>query len=558
MTNRSNRQNVFLRNLLFQSLCFGAVGLLAYYLMASDHIRQPVTFAPQSESQKQIEDVVAKIDASFKTRWTKEGITPADHADNLTIARRLSLGLAGTIPAVEEIREFQQQAENEQIHWWISRLLEDDRTSSHLAERFARAYVGVEQGPFLVFRRRRFTSWLSEKIKANQPYDQLVYSLMTDEGLWTDTPSVNFYTKTITEDNESRPDPILLAGRTSRAFLGMRIDCLQCHDDFLGNVNLGSADDLDGGTQLDFHSLAAYFNQTENSLLGIRDSSTRGGYHYKLLDEEEESLIEPRVPFHRELIDNNNPVLRQRLADWVTHPKNKPFARATVNRVWAIMFGRALMDPVDDIPLAGPFPESMEILANDFVANDFDLHRLIRIIAATKVFQLSSQFDTEITQKHEREWALFPLIRLRPDQVSGAIAQSTQLATIDHSAHILTRLTSFGQQNDFVQRFGDPGEDEFDDRGETVTQRLLMLNGDMIGERLGNGLNVPGHLMILTGDPEKAVEVIYLSTLTRFPNAFEKSRFAQSIGGLAGEERNQKVIDVYWTLINSAEFRWNH
>jgi hypothetical protein len=552
------KESLWMKNLLLLTLCLGGVSLLAYFLMGSERIEQPLSFQPSSPAQRDIEDVARSVDAAFERRWSELDLSPAERAETFTVARRLSLGLAGTIPSLEEIREIEKQEPADRIHWWVCRLLEDKRTSNHLAERMARALVGVEDGPFLVFRRRRFASWLSEQIAANRPYDELVTHILTDEGLWTDTPAVNFYTRTITEDDESRPDPILLAGRTSRAFLGMRIDCLQCHDDFLGTINLGSPEDLTGGMQQDFHSLAAYFQQTGNSLLGIRDEPDNGDYEYKLLDQDEAEAIPPQVPFHHELVDNQEPNLRWRLAKWVTHNKNRPFARATINRVWAIMFSKALMQPVDDIPLAGPFPAAMEVLVDDFVEHNFDLHRLIRIIAATHVFQLDSAAEFAVTSEHENEWTVFPLVRLRPDQVAGGIIQSTSLSTIDSTAHIITQLTRFGEQNDFVQRFGDPGENEFRDRGETVTQRLLMLNGNMIDDRLGNGLNTPINLSQLSPDCRKTVEIIYLSTLSRRPSETELNRFATQLDALSGRERDEKAVDLYWALINSAEFRWNH
>ncbi|MFT5303755.1 MAG: hypothetical protein ACI814_004575 [Mariniblastus sp.] len=549
--------NLF-KNLLFLTLVVGGAGALSYLLMSKDQIASPSSFAPGSQAQAEIRSVAQRIDEAFEFEWEKDNLDHASRASELIVARRLSLGLAGTIPSLEEIRELESQEPKDRNHWWVSRLLEDQRTSQFIAERLARALVGVEEGPFLVFRRRRFVSWLSEEIRNNRPYDQLVHRILTNEGLWTDTPSVNFYTRTLTdEEAEGKPDPILLAGRTTRAFLGMRIDCLQCHDDFLGTINLGSAESPESGMQSDFHSLAAFFSQVDNSLLGIRDNPSREPYQYKLLDEQEPGVIPAAVPFNRNL-DSGEGGLRQRLASWVTHPDNKPFARATVNRMWAIMFGRGLVDPVDDISLEGPFPEALEILADDFVQNGYDLHRLIRIIATTEAIKLESQASFEVTRQHESSHAVFPMVRLRPDQVSGGIAQSTKLTTIDSTSHIITRLTKYGQQNDFVERFGDPGEDEFIDRGETVTQRLLMLNGKMIDERIESPLNAPLHLAGLAPNAAKAVEVVYLSTLTRRPSPEEAAEMVPAIETKRGKERTAEVLDLYWTLINSAEFRWNH
>lgn len=552
------RESVWVKNLFFLLLVFGGVSMLAFYLMAADRIAAPGSFSPKSRFQSDVMSVASRVDQAFENRWALQKIDHAEQASNLLVARRIALGLAGTIPSLEEIREFESQPTEHQIHWWVSRLLEDRRTSNHIAERLARALVGVENGPFLVFRRRRFVSWIADEVHANRRYDQLVCEILTNEGLWTDTPAVNFYTRTISDNEEEKhPDPILLAGRTSRAFLGMRIDCLQCHDDFLGTINVGSAAEPASGTQLDFHSLAAFFGEIENSLLGIRDEPSRGPYRYKLLDADREEIIPPMVPFNQDL-DGHEGSLRERLAQWVTHPANKPFARATVNRMWAIMFGRGLVHPVDDIPLEGPLPDSLEILADDFVENQFDLHRLIRIIASTKVMQLKSHADFEVTRDHERALAVFPMVRLRPDQVAGGISQSTKLTTIDSNAHILTRLMKAGQQNEFVQRFGDPGEEEFADRGETVTQRLLMLNGKMVGDRLENVFSAPSHLGGLSPNRETAIDTVYLTTLTRRANQEEKIHAIKAIADKRGSRRTQEIIDLYWSLLNSAEFRWNH
>ena len=547
-----------MKDIFFLSLLFGGITAFAFTLTRVENSVSPKAFRDKNLVVADVTAVTEAVDAAFAKDWSVRGLSHAEQVNNLLVARRISLGIAGTIPSLAEIREFELQPESEQIDWWLTRMLEDRRTSNYLAERLTRALVGVEDGPFLIFRRRRFVSWLSDELFLNRPYNELVSEILTEEGLWTDTPAVNFYTRTIAQGEESnKPDPVLLAGRTSRAFLGMRIDCLQCHDDFLDSVALGDAEDLRSGTQVDFHSLAAFFSDVESSLLGIRDVKEHSPYEYQLLDEEEASVVVPMVPFHSEL-DGKEANQRVRLANWVTHKENRPFARAAVNRVWAIMFGRGLVNPVDEIPLGGPFPEALEILTDDFVSHGYDLHRLIRVIGSTQALKLNSAADFTVTPSHENAAAVFPTIRLRPEQVAGAIGQSTSLTTINSGAHITTRLMKFGQQNEFVSRFGDPGEDEFSDRGETVTQRLLMLNGEMVGERLENILNAPSHLASLAPDFDAAVDVIYLTTLTRYPNDDERQKAVGWLSEQGRQQRGQEVIDLYWSLLNSAEFRWNH
>lgn len=546
------------KDLFFLSLVFGGVTALTFTLLRVEKVDSPEPSKAKELVLADVSEVASAIDSAFAEEWASSGLVSAGDVDNLLVARRISLGIAGTIPSLAEIREFETKRDEDQVNWWITRLLQDRRTSNYLAERMARALVGVENGPFLIFRRRRFVSWLSEQLFLNRPYDELVSEILTEEGLWTDAPAVNFYTRTITqEEGNNKPAPVLLAGRTSRAFLGMRIDCLQCHDDFLDSVKLGDPNDLRGGTQLDFHSLAAFFSDVESSLLGIRDVEEHQAYQYQLLDENKVSVVVPTVPFHEEL-DEREGNQRKRLANWVTHNENRPFARAAVNRFWAIMFGRGLVNPIDEIPLGGPFPKVLEILTDDFVSHGFNLHRLIRVIGATNAIRLKSAVDFTVTQSHEDAVAIFPTIRLRPEQVAGAIGQSTSLTTINSASHILTRLMKFGQQNEFVNRFGDPGEDEFRDRGETVTQRLLMLNGEMVGERLENVFNAPSHLATLSPDIDTTVDVIYLTTLTRHPNVEEMQKAESLLNEQPLDRRGEEVIDLYWSLMNSAEFRWNH
>lgn len=547
----------WLKDILLFSVVLAGAGAIAAYLLASDRIDAPIDHEPISQS---IEIAAGLLDEVIDQEIKAENLQSTNAASQAQVVRRLALALAGTLPSVEELRRLDEIAENDRIGWYVSRLLQDKRTADYLAERYARAFVGVDEGPFLVYRRTRFVSWLSEQIEQNTPYDELTKKMLTSTGIWTDKPEVNFYTYNIIPDgdDETKPDPIRLAGRTSRAFLGMRIDCLQCHDDFLGTMNLGSADDPVGGLQLHFHSLASFFSQVENSLLGIRDNLESETYQYKLLDAEEESAIVPSLPFDSEFDNSKEANLRLRLSDWITHRQNRPYARAAVNRIWAIMFGRGMIQPVDDIPLEGPFPKPLEVLVDDFIANGYDIQRLIRIIASSKTFQRDSQADFEILSRHESKLAVFPMIRLRPEQVAGAIVQSTSLKTIDSTSHIIARLIKFGQQNDFVGRFGDPGEDEFVEKSETITQRLLMMNGDMINDRLTNGLNSVTRIAMLSPSMDKAIETIYLATLSRLPTEQESARFASQLDELHGDQRNEKVSDLFWTLINSVEFVWNH
>ncbi len=544
------------RNLLFFSLLsVGAISVAAT-LLIGERTRSPSDFRPNRGEEEQIDEVVAQIDAQFRQHWEAQDLTPTPRASDFAIARRISLGLTGTIPSLEEIRALEMVDSKDRLEWWVSHLLEDRRSADYMAERFTRAYVGVENGPFLVYRRRRFVTWLSDRLhqvdsttERKMPYDEIVRTVLSDTGLWTGNPAVNFITVTMKENSDKGPSEITLASRTARAFLGVQLDCVQCHDDNLGGDWL----------QSDFHELAAFFADAEMSFTGIRDG--KNPYQYTYLDEKEDDVpIDPDVPFNEQLAEGLEGTRRQRLAAWITHPENKPFARVTVNRVWAIMTGRPLVHPIDNLPIEGSFeeetfPPGLEILADDFASHGFDMDRLIRVIAATEVYQLESKASNQITPEHEAQWACFPSTRLRPEQVAGSVLQATFLKTVDSRSHIFLKMQQFGQTNEFVKRYGDNGVDEFIGDGGTIPQRLILLNGQMVRERSQSGGK---RLAEHAPDDETAIEAAFLSTLTRKPSKEEVALFTPKLKGTQKDQRANAMEDIFWTLINTRDFSWNH
>jgi len=553
------------RNLLFAGACILGLSVVFSNLLQSDAVTPPRNHSVERYQKPEFRDVVERLDAEFVARWEKEGLEPAPPADELTRIRRLSLGLTGTIPSLQEIRAFEkarvlyagnQPPPNDHIQWWLSHLFEDRRTSDYLAERFARVYVGVENGPFLFYRRRRFVSWLSDQFHDNQPYDKVVSSLITAEGLWTSNPEVNFFTVTIDENdkkNKNKPDEVKLAVRMTRAFLGVRLDCVQCHDDRLN----------DRWLQKDFHQLASFFSGADMRSSGIRETGKSYEYKYRGGPQGE---VPKKVPFFPELLPESGEP-RERLAAWVTDRENRAFARAAVNRIWALMFGRPLVDPIDEIPLEdtleNPYPPGLETLVDDFIAHDFDLQRLIRVIAATRVFGLDSKVSEDrvpLTEKHDQHWAAFALSRLRPEQVAGSIIQAASLTAIDADSHILFRMARVFQQGDFIKRYGDVGADEFYALGGTISQRLLMMNGELVHERIKDDLvsNAAARILATAPDDEAVVEAAYLAVLSRRPTREEVQYFAGLLAQKKGRSRKDNQEDLYWTLLNSTEFSWNH
>lgn len=490
---------------------------------------------------------VGAVDAAFRAAWDAAGVEPTPVASELAQMRRLSLALTGSIPSLEEIRRFEARPAGRRLEPWLDEILRDRRSADYLAERLARAYVGTEDGQFLLFRRRRFTTWLSDALLANRPYDQIVRDLIASEGLWTAEPATNFITGAYSQETE-RPDPEKLAIRVSRCFLGVRLDCAQCHDHPFREWK-----------QRDFRGLAAFFGALHSDLRGIRDTEN----DYRPNDPATERpgpLVEPAVPFRGELLAAGE-APRARLAAWLGDRRNPTLARATVNRVWALMFGRPLSDPVDDLPPEDEQPEALVLLAEDFAAHGYDLRRLLRTIATSAPFRLDSATGVAEgpTDLQEAHWSSFPLTPLRPEQSAESVIQCGGLGTIGPESAWPARLAAFTGRNDFVRRYGDLGEDEFDAPGGTIPQRLLLMNGELVGEKIKPDLFTSStRIAAQAPDDRSAVEVAYLTILTRRPTPEESAHFAARLEGTIGDARAERVSDLFWTLLNSSEFAWNH
>jgi hypothetical protein len=544
-------RSIWRRNLTFLAFCVVASSAVVGSLWTVKPLPGPSSFDKSKYEDLEFQEIVSTVNFDFDRHWATNKINTVQPADTLLLARRLSLGLTGTLPSLEEIRALEEQDESVRVQWWLSRLFEDRRYSDYLAERLARAYVGVENGPFLVYRRRRMVDWISDQIQGNRPYDELARELIHSKGTWTTQPQANFITATIEKGEKGGPSEIKLATRLTRAFLGVRIDCVQCHDDMFG----------DRWKQQDFHQLAAFFGEADVGFSGVRDNE-KLEYEYRYRRSSTEEVVPPVVPFSEELLPAEGE-LRERLAAWATHRLNRPFSRTIVNRIWALMFNRPLVPKIDSIPLEGPYPPAMEALVDDLIAHDFDLQRLIRVIAATQVFQLDSKSEDSaypITKEHEEAWASYPLSRLRPEQVAGGIIQASRLRTINAEAHIIQKIQRFIEQNDFVKRYGDFGADEFGEQAGTIPQRLLMMNGKLVRDRTKNNifLNAAARIAALSPSDKKAVETAYLCVLTRRPTAEEFKVFVSDLAGLEGAERQIAVGDICWALLNSTEFAWNH
>ncbi|MEY3175203.1 MAG: hypothetical protein RLZZ436_3117 [Planctomycetota bacterium] len=543
-----------------QLIVLAVLGLLMAAVVRTSGRVDPVQAQPaEVAAGDRLDEAVTRLDAWFAIKWQADGVKPTATSGELAIFRRVSLALFGCGPSLEELRAFERDAQPNRLDRWVQQMLRDPRFAGYFARRLGRSLAGVEQGPFIVFRRDQLTDWLEAQLLRDAPWSETASQLIAAEGLWTDSPAANFITVARQENEEL--DVNKLAGRTVRTFLGQRIDCAQCHDHFFDTR----------WKQRHFEGLAAWFGQAQVTLGGVTDFATppdQPAPEYRIIppggDATSARIVVPEVPFHPEWLPGTGS-RRARLAAWVTHADNRRFERAIANRIWGLMFGRPLHEPVDDLPHPEDKPDdALDLLGREFRARGDRLSTLIRMIVLSAPFQRSTSAagDADAAARQTSAWAAFPLVRLRPEQVIGSLFQAGRVRSVDQNSHPLIRLTRMTSENEFIEEYGDAGEDELIPQASTIAQMLLRMNGRFSRE-LGKVdlLTGPAEVLALSPDDSAVIENSFLMCLSRRPEAEELLHFQKQLqqARQAGEDQREAVVeDLFWALFNSPEFAWNH
>jgi len=484
-----------------------------------------------------------QVDLLVQEQVQKSGQTSRPGIDDYTFCRRVYLDAIGRIPTIDELDSFVVDEQADKRERLIEKLLNSKGYQSHWynywADLLRVKYVGDK-----LHHPGNYGQWIKEALRTNKPYDQMAHELINASGPLYEpgNGATGFYAR--------EPMPLDHLANSVKTFLGLSIECAQCHDHPFRDWK-----------QDQFEGLAAYYGQASLSPFGIEDRPTE--YQIRDPETEEDRVVVPCVPFQPELLPEEGS-RREKLALWVTHEDNRRFHRAIANRVWGLIFGRPWETPVDDLddpPETGQ-PDFLEVLAKDFREHDNSLKRLIEVITSTKAFRVASSLPDDSEQSYqsvESRWAVFPLIRLRPEQVIGSVLQTASIRTIDRNSHFLARLIRFVREEEFVQEYGDLGMDELDARGGTIPQRLLLMNGSLITELMeSQPFNSTGRISALASTDKKCVEVAFLSCLTRYPTKAELAEFSTQLKGTSETKREEIISDLFWSLVNSTEYSWNH
>lgn len=492
------------------------------------------------------DDVVERVDTILQELWKKHQIEPAPLADDEELVRRLYLDLVGRTPTVYEIRTYFDQKSSRRFEELVDRLLASPDHASQMAAVW-RSFLIPEGVDLTAFGGvESFDRWLAERFGKNQPYDQTVRELLLAEGRLSRSGPLLFY-------SAAKLDPDQLASRTARVFLGMRLECAQCHDH-----------PFEPWTQQDFWSLAAFFAQISRpqanlqavtAVMQVRDI-TRG--EVKLPDTD--AVVEPRFLNRAQMEDGlAAQARRKQLALWITAAENPYFARATANRVWDLMFGKGIVDPVDNLGVQHPpcSPELLEALASQLIEHKFNLRELFRTVTLSKAYRLSSAAPT-VDENRQKWFAQMSVKSLTAEQVYDCISVATLL---DGTASSSFNVERFGNadREQFLQLFRTPAGRKTEYQAG-IPQALTLMNGTLIDS--ATGLSSSGILKSLEApfftNPQR-VEVLYLATLSRRPRPAEWEQLREIIPDNAtGIPLKEGLADILWALLNSAEFTMNH
>jgi hypothetical protein len=516
--------------------------------------------APSDPSRRDVLAAAAKIDRAIVSAYAANDVKPTVEADDAEFLRRVYLDLTGCIPTVREVRDFLANKSSEKRLQVVEKLLQHPRFVEHFTRVWRFQMLPRSNDQNIQGLAGGMENWLRKHFRANTPYDKMVRELLTtaiagNGQMPNNGPSaLPFF-----QANELKPEN--LAASTSRLFLGVNLECAQCHDHPFATWK-----------RKQFWEYAAFFASIQPQQQ--RRPAKPGGPVAKA--EPERRSIKYKqgtkdVEVEARFLDGKAPewkpnvLVRTTLADWLTSPANPYFARNAVNRMWAHFFGLGIIDPVDEPGEDHPpsHPELLDELTKDFIDHKFDLKFVIRAITASKTYQLSSATTTEPAPEEARLFTHMAVRGLSPEQLFDSLVQ----ATGDSGNRDQAKFAQARQQ--ILSRFANPS-DKPTEYQTSILQALSLMNGKYIedvtklvpekhAEVLEGGATLNAVIDAPFLDTKGRIEALYLAALSRKPRPAELDKLVKYVdkGGPSGDFK-KALADVFWALLNSPEFFLNH
>ena len=479
------------------------------------------------------------IDQLVWTKLRKMGLSASGLCDDATFLRRVSLDLLGTLPTVDEAESFLHDPNPRKRERWIDELLTREAFADFWSLKWAdillvdREKLG-DRGAF------EFHRWLRGQFARNRPYDAWVRELLTATGDSAKFGPVNFF--------RSADTPDALARTVSQAFLGVRVECAQCHHH-----------PFEKWSQEDYYSLAAFFHGLELRPLGKdRVLVLHPGYRDLTIPQTTTVVTAHALDAPvSERLKTGDP--RQVLAEWLTAPDNRWFARLAVNRLWKHFVGRGLVEAEDDLRSTNPPTNAplLDHLANELVRSGFDLKHVMREILSSRVYQLSSEPNAN-NQDDEQNFSHHVIRRQSAEVLLDAISQVTGVPESFPGRPVGTRAIALWNNrlpSYFLEIFGRPERNTPCECGRssdpTMAQALHLMNAPEVEAKIAHPQGRVARLVESGKSPAEIVEELTLAALGRFPDERQKMVARRLFDAAPPREAAE---DYLWTLLNSYDF----
>ncbi len=488
------------------------------------------------------------IDAHAARKWRELGLTPSAACEDHEFLRRAMLDAIGTTPTPEEIDAFLRDTRPDKRERLVDALLDRPEYVDFWTLKWG-DILRVNSDKLGAQGMLAFNLWLRESFRANKPLDRMVNELVTAQGsIYTNGPA-NFFRVA------SGPDD--LAETTAQVFMGVRLQCAKCHHH-----------PFEAYGQDDYYGLAAYFariktkNSDEFGIFG-REQVIYVARNGEVRQPRSGKVMTPRPLNAR---PSDDPVDRRRaLSNWLVAADNPWLAKNVVNRYWGYLFGIGLVNPIDDLRETNPptNPDLMDALAKDFREHKYDLKHLLKQIIRSRVYQLSA-LPTPDNRLDSQFFSHRPLKRLTAEQLLDAVNYATGTTEKFTARPVGTRaiaLPDTSTPSYFLDTFGRPERAiacECERSADpTLSQALHLMNGDLINRKVSQA---DGRLAKLLKDKsasdESLIETLYIATFCRRPTPDEIKTAKALIAD--APKREQGAQDLFWGLLNSKEFLFNH
>ena len=501
----------------------------------------------------------ARIDDLILKGLAANGTPVSPSTNDEEFVRRVYLDLLGRLPSPPSIREFVASRLRDKRAKLIDALLANTEFAENWAKywRDVVAYRSPNENDRQV-NYPLFEKWLTGQFAENKPWDEITAAIITATGRNDQNGATVF---ALAEEGS----PVEMAGEVSRVFMGVQIQCAQCHDH-----------PSDPWKRQQFHEFAAFFSgiksrraeKAEKGKPPVFMISSEGSTHYSMPDLKNP---EKKIPISPRFFLNDAPHVSEQVkagerlklvARYVTDPENPWFPRAFINRVWSSLMGEGFYNPVDDLgPTRTPnSPEILDLLADQWVRSGFDIRWLFRVILNTDAYQRASRSTN--TAAGRVPFASNVPSRLRADQIFEALTNALDLEHEREGGPVKPTAAKPGEmmapkgngvRDNFLKTFGVDPSTPSDEVIGTIPQALFLMNSPMISrEVVARPKSMLGFLLMSHPDNRSVLEILYLRALGRRPTDKEVRSCSNFLNGVGN--RAEAFEDILWALLNSTEF----